>query len=522
MSNSLLENDFKSIKDPATGSLLRALRARNFKVFYAPDRASAKQLILDLIPQDVKVGTGDSTAVRQLGVMEALQARGTTVYDGHKRGVLPEQAREFAKLSYRWDTEFFLTGTNAVTQDGRLLNVDAGGNRVVGMFYGHQQSVLVISRNKVVKDLAAAFDRVRNQISPQHIKIRSQDLGGKPRNTPCDKTAVCHDCRGKERTCNIFTILEGGPKRQIVNIVYVDDDLGLAWDEAWPKERIQAVIDDYKEHVWLPNGNWAAPAEEPQDPIDYASIPDPVVVKTLKALKGRNFKVHYAKDRHAARELMLKIIPQGVKVGTGDSTAARQTGIHEALAARGTVVYDGHKRGVPMGQNSRLSELSHSMDTEFFLTGSNALTEDGKLVNIDAVGNRVEGMFYGHKASVLVLSRNKIVKDLDAALARIRGQISPQHVKIRSQDLGGRPRNTPCDKTGVCQDCRGKERTCNVFTILEGAPRSIKIHVVFVDEDLGLAWDENWPQERIQAIIDGYKELVWLPGGGPAIPAKAS
>lgn len=244
--------DYDSIIDKNIVAVLKALKSRRFQVFYAPDRESAKQQILDLIPQDAKVGTGDSTAARQIGILEALEERGTTVFDWFKRENSVELIHKLIVESSSPQCNIFLTGTNAVTLDGRLVNVDSFGNRVAGMFYGHEQSVLVIGKNKLVKDLDEAFRRIRTQISPQHVKIRSTDLKGRPFKTGCVKTGKCVDCRGEDRTCNVVTIIEMAPKRIRINVIIVDDDLGLGWDGSWPKKRISKIIKDYKKHVWIP------------------------------------------------------------------------------------------------------------------------------------------------------------------------------------------------------------------------------------------------------------------------------
>jgi hypothetical protein len=154
--------------------------------------------------------------------------------------------------------------------------------------------------------------------------------------------------------------------------------------------------------------------------------------------------------------------------------------------------------------------LKKSALCDVFLTGTNAVTLDGRLINVDAVGNRVSGILFGHKFSIIAVGKNKIVKDLDEAFYRIRNLIAPTHARLRV-DLGGHPLKTPCIATGQCGDCRSKDRICNVFTIIEGKPLKTDINVIIIDEDLGLAWDESWPKERIIRIIEEYKKYVWLP-----------
>jgi len=229
---------------------LRSLKSRGLNGFYAEDREEAKVKILDLIPQEAVVGIGDSTTVKQIGLIEELKNRGIKVHDGFYRGISWKLHYDMVRESTLCDV--FLAGTNAVTLDGRLVNVDAVGNRVAGMFYGHPMSIIVVGRNKLVKNLDEAFHRIRNVIAPNHIRIRSVELGGLRFETPCVVTGICNDCRSKHRGCNVFTIIEGKPLRTDINVVIINEDLGLAWDESWPKERISKIIEEYKKFVWIP------------------------------------------------------------------------------------------------------------------------------------------------------------------------------------------------------------------------------------------------------------------------------
>ncbi len=120
-------------------------------------------------------------------------------------------------------------------------------------------------------------------------------------------------------------------------------------------------------------------------------------------------------------------------------------------------------------------------------------------------------MFWGHPLSIVVVGRNKIVRNLDEAFDRIKNVIAPTHFHIRSGEMGGRKRETPCVATGRCTDCRSRDRGCNVYTIIEGRPAGTDLHVIIVNQDLGLGWDPSWPQERTETIREEYKKFVWLP-----------
>lgn len=242
---------------------------------------------------------------------------------------------------------------------------------------------------------------------------------------------------------------------------------------------------------------------------------DGLIDKVLSSLHSRHIQAVFAEDAAEANRLLLTLIPTGAAVGIGDSTSLRQLGSLKALRDRGTTVinpFDLPREGMDNQEyKKRRDELrKETRRCDVFLTGTNALTRDGRLVNVDAVGNRVAGMFWGHPLSVIVVGRNKIVRDLEEALERIRKVIAPNHFQIRA-GLGGRKRDTPCVLTGECSDCRSKERGCNIFTVIEGRPSQTDLHVILVNRDLGLGWDPAWPPERIARIRSDYQRLVSVP-----------
>jgi hypothetical protein len=241
--------------EPQIEKTLASLRSRHINGIYAADSTEACQKILSLIPKEAIVGMGDSTGVRQLGVLQVLKSRGTNILNPFDIKVseltqaVEGRRKEISKTATLCDV--FLTGTNAITQEGRLVNVDATGNRVAGMFWGHPTSIIAVGRNKIVKDLDEAFGRIRTIIAPMHFWLRTE-LGGRKRKIPCASTGECSDCRATDRGCNIFTVIEGKPYQTDLNVVIVNQDLGLGWDPSWPQDRITKILENYKKSVWLP------------------------------------------------------------------------------------------------------------------------------------------------------------------------------------------------------------------------------------------------------------------------------
>jgi hypothetical protein len=243
---------------------------------------------------------------------------------------------------------------------------------------------------------------------------------------------------------------------------------------------------------------------------------DIVIERALAGLQSRHLNGFYSGNLEETRLQILSLIPKGAVVGAGDSATVRQIGILRILEDKGFKIRNPYKtEGTtidPKHTHEHHKRITREATlTDVFIAGTNALTEDGILVNVDGVGNRVSGMVWGHPVSVILVGKNKIVKTLDEAFYRIRKIIAPSHVRIRAVELGGRRRETPCVETGECGDCRSPDRICNVFTMIEHKPFYTTVNVVIVNEDLGLGWDPSWPEERIRKIRENYKRFAWLP-----------
>ncbi len=201
------------------------------------------------------------------------------------------------------------------------------------------------------------------------------------------------------------------------------------------------------------------------------------VERTIKALRKNNFEALYVSDSKAALEEAMKRIPDGAAVGIGGSVTLGQVGLLEALKNRKvTLIW-------PFAQAKTQEELhpliQKSFSADIFLSGTNAVTEDGKLFNVDASGNRVGAMFIGPPKTIVVSGVNKIVKDLEAAEKRVREWVAPQNAKRLN-------RRTPCVETGVCGDCSSPDRICNIYVTLAKKPARAEVIVILVGENLGI------------------------------------
>lgn len=200
--------------------------------------------------------------------------------------------------------------------------------------------------------------------------------------------------------------------------------------------------------------------------------------RAAEALKKRDFKAHYVETQDKAKEMILKEVPPGAIVGVGGSVTIREMKVLEDLRARGHKVLDHWE--IPRSALEESFQMRRAQQVcDVFLTSSNAITQDGRLVNTDGSGNRVNAMTFGPKKAIVVAGVNKIVPDLDRALRRIKEVAVP----LNCRRLNFSP---PCIQAGKCVDCRVPQRSCRITTIIEWKPPFISDYlVIIVGENLG-------------------------------------
>jgi L-lactate utilization protein LutB len=204
---------------------------------------------------------------------------------------------------------------------------------------------------------------------------------------------------------------------------------------------------------------------------------DALGAKTVKALIRNNFKAYYVKTGKEAVAQALDLIPEKTSDGIGGSwTISSELALPDILEKRGNVIFNHGKPGLTPEETIAIRKQQLTCDT--FLVSSNAVTLDGKLVNVDGVGNRVAAMIFGPKRVIVIAGINKIVRDVAEAERRIELYAAPQNNKRLKQP-------NPCVQSGICLDCQEASRICNVTTIIRKCPPLTDIHVIIVGENLG-------------------------------------
>lgn len=202
--------------------------------------------------------------------------------------------------------------------------------------------------------------------------------------------------------------------------------------------------------------------------------------RTKKALEGNHFDVYIADNKDLAKKIAYETIIPAIAPQTiswGGSMTFMGTRLYEALKndPRYTVL-DTYDKSLSPEQS--LQRRRESLLVDLFITGTNALTESGQLVNLDMIGNRVAALTFGPKHVLLLVGRNKIVLDQEAAAHRIKSYAAP--VNVMRLD-----KKNPCGKTGRCENCSSPDRICNTWTITEKSFPKKRVKIILINEDMG-------------------------------------
>lgn len=197
------------------------------------------------------------------------------------------------------------------------------------------------------------------------------------------------------------------------------------------------------------------------------------IKNTMRNLEKNGFEVRYFENEFSAVDSLLKDISADESVGFGGSMTVSELGIYDKLVKQGSAVYWHQKK-----PDDRAAELGRAATATVYLTGTNAITEDGRLVNIDGTGNRTSSMLFGHDRAYIIAGVNKIARNLDEAMIRIKNVACPKNAERLKLD-------TPCRHLGKCMNCDSPQRMCNATLILERQPKGVKVILYLINENLG-------------------------------------
>lgn len=196
----------------------------------------------------------------------------------------------------------------------------------------------------------------------------------------------------------------------------------------------------------------------------------------LKNLKKRHFDAYYCETREEALKKALELIPEGASVGWGGAMSAEQIGLLNAVR---TGPYRAVDRDTAKSPEERVEIMRQCLLTDYFISGANAISLEGEMVNIDGMGNRVAAIVYGPQKVIVIAGMNKVVDTLEDAVTRARTVAAPTNKQRFGED-------TPCGVNGACADCLSDGCICNQILITRNCRVPGRITFIMVREELGL------------------------------------
>ncbi len=194
--------------------------------------------------------------------------------------------------------------------------------------------------------------------------------------------------------------------------------------------------------------------------------------KVIKGLESRNMCGYYAADREGALKMALEMNPEGSVVTMGGGMSPIEIGLVDTVKGGNYTFIDRN-----IAEDKRAAMLQ-AYDADVYLASTNAITEDGILVNIDGNANRVSALAFGPKKVVMIVGLNKVTPDIDSAMKRARNIAAP----VNAQRFGI---STPCTATGSCMNCKSADTICCQFLITRYSKHPGRINVILVNDSLG-------------------------------------
>lgn len=196
--------------------IIKNLEKRGMEGYYCPDSESAVAMALNFMPESTSVSWGGSMTLEECGMMNALKSSKHKLID-RSLAKTPEETKAIYRQAFGAD--YYFMSSNAITLDGKLVNIDGTGNRVAALTYGPDHVILMVGMNKVAKDEAAAMERVHTMAAPPN----AMRIGMK---TPCGLTGVCSDCTSPDCICSQTSVIRYCRMKGRIKVILIGEVLG--------------------------------------------------------------------------------------------------------------------------------------------------------------------------------------------------------------------------------------------------------------------------------------------------------
>lgn len=218
----MLQNQFITERNSKLGQkTAENLKKRFFDAYYVQTKEEALKKAVELIPKDHTIAWGGTTSANDIGLIKYITENGYTVIN-RDAAKTPEEKADLARKSLLADT--YIMGTNAISEDGQLVNIDATGNRIAALIYGPKSVIIIAGVKKVMPSLEDAIKRARTIAAPTNMQRIAKNS---ERNTPCTINGTCMNCTSKDSICSHIVITRLCKPQGRIKIILTPDDIGF-------------------------------------------------------------------------------------------------------------------------------------------------------------------------------------------------------------------------------------------------------------------------------------------------------
>ena len=212
------------------------------------------------------------------------------------------------------------------------------------------------------------------------------------------------------------------------------------------------------------------------------------ISKVMKSLENNNINAAYAETKEEVCKIVKNMLFEGAVITAGGSMSLKESGVWDIISSPEYDFRDRSRQGI--SEEERSEAYKAAIGCDFFFCSSNAVTENGELINVDGNANRISSIAFGPKKVVMVVGVNKLVKDIDVGLLRIKKIAAPKNaVRLNT--------GTPCQKLGHCialeksecpamtDGCKSPRRMCIEYLISGFHKEKGRLNIILCGETLG-------------------------------------
>lgn len=207
----------KKFYENQANTIIKAFKKRQIEGYYCATAKEAKEKAINLMSENSTISWGGSKTLDQIGIKEALKEKNFNLLDRSQASSNDEVRSIYLQT---FDADYYLMSSNAITLDGKLINIDGNGNRIAALIYGPKNVIVIAGMNKVTLDEDTARKRVRNMASPPNtVRLNCK--------TPCATTGMCHNCFSEECICCQILITRFSRTPNRIKVILVGEELGF-------------------------------------------------------------------------------------------------------------------------------------------------------------------------------------------------------------------------------------------------------------------------------------------------------